>query len=120
MKTINKRNKLSNCPTVDCTAISVVYKSKSGLYRGFVQPYDITFEDTTKDKVLSALREMIEIYEDGIRTYNHSSNLIDVPLSDDEDREKWNAISPNLSQRLFKKEFKITTPFYYAEAKLPS
>jgi len=105
---------------LDCSAVNIVYKSKNGLYRGFVQPYDITYEDETKEKVLSVLKDMTVQYENGLKRYNNPSHLATVPLSDEEDREKWNDISPSLMQQLVTKHFSVSTPDYYAEAKLPA
>lgn len=103
---------------LDCSAVNIVYKSKNGLYRGFVQPYDITYEDETKEKVLSVLKDMTFQYEEGLKRYNNPSHLSCVPLTDEEDRAKWNDISPSLIQQLATKNFKVVTPDYYAEAKL--
>ncbi|MEK7081255.1 MAG: hypothetical protein AAB902_02620 [Patescibacteria group bacterium] len=103
---------------LDCTAVNVVYKSKNGSYRGFVQPYDITYEDDTSEKVLSALKDMTIEYEEGLKKYNNPSHLSVVPLSDEEDKEKWNNISPSLVQQLITKRFKVVSPDYYAEARL--
>jgi len=105
---------------VDCTAISVVYKSKNGLYRGFVQPYDITYEGETQEQVLSVLKDMTSLYEEGLKKYNSPEHLTTVPLSDDEDREKLNNIFPGLMRQLVARHFKVITPDYYAEAKLPA
>ena len=115
MKTlIGKKTKL------DCTAVNVVYKSKSGMYRGFVHPYDITYEDETHEKVLSVLKDMTESYEEGLKKYDTPEHLIHVPLSDTEDKEKWNEISPSVIQSLVTQNFRISKPDYYAEAKLPA
>ena len=57
-------------------------------------------------------------YEEGLRRYDSPSHLTGVPLSDEEDKEKWNNISPSLMQQLVTKHFKVATPNYYAEAKL--
>lgn len=103
---------------LDCTAVSVVYKSKNGSYRGFVQPYDITYEGETRDQVLSVLKDMTTQYEEGLKRYNNPSHLASVPLSDEEDREKLNDIFPGLMRQLVAKHFKVITPEYYAEAKL--
>ena len=111
---IRQKNKL------DCSSVSVVYKSKNGLYRGFVQPYDITYESDTHTKVLEVLKEMTSEYEDGLIKYNHPSHLLHIPLSDEEDKEKLNNIAPHLFGNLLNKNYKINTPDYYAEAKLPA
>ncbi len=107
-------------PQLNCSSISVVYKSKNGTYRGFVQPYDITYEADTQEKVLEVLKEMIIEYEEGLKKYEYPSHLSQVPLSDEEDKEKFNNISPHLLKNLLKKIYKIVTPNYYAEAKLPA
>ncbi len=105
---------------LDCSAVNIVYKSKNGLYRGFVQPYDITYEGKTREKVLSVLKDMTTQYEEGLKKYNSPSHLSNVPLTDEEDKEKWNNISPSLMQQFVTKHFTITTPDYYAEVKVPA
>ncbi len=118
--TVKNKIKKINMPKLECNAVNVVYKSKNGLYRGFVQPYDITYEAETKNKVLSVLKEMTVQYENGLKRYNNPYHLSSVPLSDEEDKEKWNEVSPSLMQQLITKHFKISKPDYYAEAKLPA
>jgi len=120
MKSLVKKVLRNVVPNVDCTAVSVVYKSKNGLYRGFVQPYDITYEGETKEQVLAVLKDMIVQYEEGLKRYNFPSHLSSVSLSDEEDREKLADIFPGLLQHLREKHFQVTTPDYYAEAKLSS
>ena len=105
---------------LECSAVSVVYKSKNGLYRGFVQPYDITYEAGTQNKVLEILKEMTMEYEEGLKKYGNPSHLASVPLTDGEDKEKWNEVSPSLMQQLITRHLKISKPDYYAEAKLPA
>ena len=117
---ISSKIKNKSMPKLDCTAVSVVYKSKNGLYRGFVQPYDITYEGKTRDQVMSVLKNMTIQYEEGLRRYDNPSHLSSVPLSDEEDREKLNDIFPGLMRQLVSKHFKVVTPDYYAEAKLPA
>ena len=118
IKTIDKNK--ATATKLDCSSVSVVYKSKNGLYRGFVQPYDITYEASTQKKVLDVLNEMIGEYEDGLKKYDYPSHLCTVPLSDMEDREKLNEIAPSLFSKLLSKKYKIITPNYYAEARIPA
>lgn len=112
--------KNNSLPILACSSVSVVYKSQNGLYRGFVQPYDITYEANTHKKVLEVLNEMVLEYEEGLRKYDHPSHLLHIPLSDQEDKEKLNDIAPHLFGNLLNKNYKIITPNYYAEAKLPA
>ena len=62
-----------------------IYKTKNGTWRGFVTPYDITFEASTKKKVEEVLPEMVQLYEEGLKRYNNPQHLIAVPLSYEED-----------------------------------
>src|SRR5947209_2331571 len=110
-KYLNKtRESLHSLP---CSSVSVVYKSRNGLYRGFVQPYDVTYEaveeQNTQNSVLSILRDMREQYEEGLKKYEYPSHLSAVPLSDEEDKEKLNKIFPALMQQLASKNPIVVT-----------
>ena len=103
---------------VNYSSVNVVYKSKGGLYRGFVQPYGITYEAETQKKVVDVLRDMVKVYEDTLKRYDNPEHLKHVPLSYPEDQEKYIAISPQLITELSANHSKILKPHYYAEAKL--
>lgn len=94
-------------------AVFVVYKAKSGAWRGFVQPYDITTEAPTKAKALLALKEMAEVYEEGLKKYSYPAHLLTKHLSFPEDVDKFNKLA--LDSIALKG--KVEGADYYAEAK---
>ena len=103
------------------SSVMVVYQVDKNTWRGFVVPYDITFEADDKDTVISVLREMTDSYVDGLKTYNNPNHLSIVPLSDESDQNKFNEIQQNLFfDKLFKGVSKVDTEDYYAEAKSPT
>lgn len=101
---------------VDFSCIVVVYPAKNGSWRGFVHPYDITTEADTREKALTALNEMIEMYEEGLRKYNNPSYLRNKILSDEEDREVFHQVALDALE----KQGSIDTSRYYAETKAVS
>lgn len=105
-------------PVAPCVYVKVAYESMSGLWRGFVMPYDITYEAKTKEDVIEALNDMVELHREALEKYNNPSHLRDRPLSDEEDRKKYLEISWDLFNRFLKKEPIIQGRNYYAEAKL--
>lgn len=121
MKTATKKEDRITAHQLRYSSASVVYKSEiSGLWRGFVLPYDITYEASTREEVITVLREMVESYEDALRKYGHPGHLRMVPLSDPEDIRKNQEISTELMNNLLAGHSKVEHPKYYAEAKLPS
>lgn len=112
-----KTNTTKN-PTLPCSSFLVTYQSKSGSWRGFVMPYDITFEADSKNKVVEVLKEMTDSYTEGLNNYDNPIHLANVPLSDEEDQTKFNEIGHDLINKLLAKEIKIDSSTYYAEAKL--
>jgi hypothetical protein len=116
----SKIKKGAMLPEVDYSSVNIIYKSSNGTWRGFVRPYDITYEAPTKDKVITVLREMVIQHEECLKRYDYPDHLASVPLSDDEDIKKFNEISMNLMNNLLTKHGKIISSDYYAEAKLPA
>lgn len=84
---------------LDFSCILCVYKSRSGAWRGFAHPYDVTIEAPTKGKALSALKEMVEEYEAGLKKYNYPEHLAKKHLSDSEDDMRFNALSIDVIAR---------------------
>jgi len=105
---------------LDYSSVMVVYQTGEHSWRGFVVPFDITFEAETKREVVSALRDMIDSYVDGLHQYHNPAHLENVPLSYEPDRQKWFAISQGLIVKLMNKVREVDTPDYYAEAQLPA
>lgn len=66
-----------------------IYKTKEGLWRGFVAPYDVTHEAKTKKEVENILPKLVELYEEGLVKYKNPSHLVNVPLSDEEDIDEF-------------------------------
>ncbi len=102
------------------SSVSISYKTKTGLWRGFVLPYDVTYESTSQQKVMEVLKEMVEVYEEGLELYGHPDHLKNVLISSQEDMEKWNEISQEVTRNLLANNPVIKTAHYYAEAKLPA
>jgi hypothetical protein len=96
--------------------VIIAYKSKSGLWRGFVLPYNITFEAETRDEVIMVLKEMSESYNEGLNKHESPAHLVSVPLSEEEDISKYSEISMDLMSNLKAGKEKIFAPNYYAEA----
>lgn len=98
---------------VNCSCVIVTYKSKNGTWRGFVHPYNITTESDTKAQALTALREMVDMYEEGLRKYDHPNHLANKHLTDEEDNQMFNklAIESIINQG------SVTGKDYYAETK---
>ncbi len=121
----NQLETLAKSPTrdkSDQSSILVVYPSKEdGAWRGFVVPYDITFEAEDKEKVIEVLKDMTASYVDGLDQYSNPEHLSVVPLTYEPDKEKWNSISQSvLSKFVSKVTRKIESPDFYAEAQLSS
>lgn len=106
--------------TFDCSSVLVVYQADANTWRGFVFPYDITFEAESREKVIEVLKSMIDSYIDGLREYNNPIHLNNVPLTYEMDRKKWDSISQDLTGKLLNKIRKIESNDYYAEAQLPA
>lgn len=66
-----------------------IYKTKTGKWRGFFVPYDVSYEAKTKKEVEEVLPKMVTLYEEGLEKYNNPSHLQAVPLSDPEDTEEF-------------------------------
>jgi len=77
---------------VSFSAVLVVYKSNEGYWKGFVHPYGITSQATSKDKALKYLKEQIEVYRDELKKYDFPTNLIYQHLLDIEDREMFSVV----------------------------
>jgi hypothetical protein len=71
--------------TVDYSSVMVVYKTPEGNWRGFVVPFDITYEAKSKKEVQVVLKDMIASYVEALSMYNNPQHLAEVPLSDKDD-----------------------------------
>jgi hypothetical protein len=114
MKTLFQRLIGGQAPVCDYSSVMVVYQTEDRIWRGFVMPFDITFE------VIDVLKEMTDVYVDGLKKYNHPNHLSDVPLSSDQDNKKWLEVSQELTNKLLNRISKVDSPSYYAEAQLPA
>jgi hypothetical protein len=103
-----------------CSSIAVSYESKEGSWRGFVIPYDLTYEADTKEEVMKVLQDMVLSYEDALKEYGSPSHLASVPLTVDEDINKFDKIRNDLISKIKSHKFTISSASYYAEAKLPA
>lgn len=102
------------------SSVMVVYKTEDTTWRGFVMPFDITFEAESREKVVQVLRDMTNSYVEGLKDYNSPEHLSNVPLSYEKDTQKWLTISQDLTNKLLNRISKIESPDYYAEAQLPA
>jgi hypothetical protein len=108
--------KLHKPVQLDASSIMVSYKSKSGTWRGFVYPYNITTEADSKDMAHTALAEMVEVYEEGLKKYDFPSHLKSRPLSDEEDKEVFNRLAVESIVR----QGKVSNTNLYAESRTVS
>ena len=80
--------------------VSLFYKTVDGMWRGFMTPYDVSFEAKTRKKVEEVLPKLVKLYEEGLQKYKNPAHLMTVPLSDKEDIkvfDKWaSVISPTV------------------------
>ena len=100
---VNKQKNLSISKTglgVVYPKVSLFYKTEDGLWRGFMTPYDVSFEAKTRKKVEEVLPKLVKLYEEGLQKYKNPPHLMTVPLSDKEDIkifDKWaSVISPTV------------------------
>lgn len=105
---------------LDYSSVMIVYQTDEETWRGFVVPFDITFESDSKEEVISVLKNMINSYVEGLHEYKNPTHLEIVPLSYEEDLKKWSSVSQELSVNLMNKISKIESTDYYAEAQLPA
>lgn len=76
-----------------------VYKTPDGTWRGFVTPYDVTYEAKTRKRVEEVLPKLTKLYEEGLKKYNYPRHLTVVPLSDKDDIEEFNRYAEIVSKR---------------------
>ncbi|MEK7187137.1 MAG: hypothetical protein AAB690_02470 [Patescibacteria group bacterium] len=95
MITILKKLLLRPRKAVDFSCVLVTYKSKNGTWRGFVHPYNITTEAESKNQALTALREMADIYEEGLKKHDYPSHLANKHLADEEDSQMFDRLAIN-------------------------
>lgn len=105
---------------VDFSSVMVIYKSHESTWRGFVVPFDITYEADSREEVREVLNNMIHSYLEALQEYDNPDHLAVVPLSDKEDEKKWSNISWDVFTKLKKSVSKIEQSDYYAEAQLPA
>lgn len=105
---------------VDYSSVMVVYQTHQGNWRGFVVPFDITYEAKTKKEVQFVLKDMISSYVEALNLYNHPQHLAEIPLSDKEDETKWSRISWDIFNALKQNISRVEKADYYAEAQLPA
>lgn len=119
MNTILEKN-VGTKEKVDFSSVMVIYETPTGTQRGFVVPFDLTYEADTKNEVQTVLKDMIASYVDALEIYKSPKHLADLPLSDKDDETKWSRISWDIFIALKKGVSKIERPDYYAEAQLPA
>jgi len=76
-----------------------IYQTKKGLWRGFVTPYDVTYEDKTREKVEGVLPKLVKLYEEGLKKYNNPPHLAVVSLTDDEDIAEFNRYAAKIGKK---------------------
>lgn len=89
---INNSSLMKKSKNVDFSAILVVYKSKEGYWKAFAHPYDVLAQAETKEKALKRLKGLVEVYHAEIKKYDFPSHLVNVPLTDLEDREMFDKV----------------------------
>ena len=88
----NLARRYRKAKSANFSAILVVYKSQEGYWKGFVHPYAITSQATTKDKALKSLKEQVEVYRSELKKYDFPSHLIYQQFLDIEDREMFSIV----------------------------
>jgi hypothetical protein len=86
--------------------ILVVYKAKSGLWRGFCTPYDVACVSDTKEDAKQKLITLVKLYEDGLEKYHNPKHLVIKELSDEDDINffrtiVWPKVSKKIQERMF-------------------
>ena len=76
-----------------------IYQTQEGLWRGFVAPYDVTYEDKTKEKVEEVLPKLVKLYEEGLKKYNNPAHLAVVSLTDEEDIAEFNRYAAKIGNK---------------------
>lgn len=84
--------------------IIVVYKTTNNKWRGFCAPYDITCNTDSQEEAITAIENLTELYEEGLRKYNFPEHLSVKPLTNKSDREVFKfviaQIAKDISQRM--------------------
>jgi hypothetical protein len=105
---------------IDYSSVMVVYQTPDKSWRGFVVPFDITFEADTKKEVVQVLNDMIHSYVEGLKKYEHPAHLTCVPLSYQGDASMWSRVSIEVFSKLRQNIRKQESVDYYAEAQVPA
>ena len=96
--------------------LSVVYKSKNGLFRGFCSPYDVTCESATAKEAMAKLDSLVDLYEDGLKKYKFPRHLSIKDLTNDEDKKVF-SIALNVVSKELKKKVRNSYLNYQLENK---
>ena len=64
---LNKLMGTNSQTNVGYATVMVVYQLDKNTWRGFVMPFDITFEGETREQVVTILKNMIGSYIDGLK-----------------------------------------------------
>lgn len=59
----------------------MVYLTQEGKWRGFVHPYDITTEMSTKKEAVESLRAMGKLYDEMLNEYDRPEHLANKKFS---------------------------------------
>ena len=113
-------NSVKKTQSFDFSSVTITYKTNTGTWRGFVMPYDLTYEADTKETVIQILKDMTNSYIEGLEKNNNPSHLNNVPLSDKKDKVMWSEISNEVTNKLLNKVRSFQGDNYYAKAQLPS
>jgi len=114
------KKKIASAPTLDYSSFMVIYQTDDATWRGFVVPFDITYESESKETVQTVLNDMIHSYVEALRQYDNPGHLAKVPLSDEQDNKKWSRISLEVLNQLKNNIPKIQGSDYYVEAQSPA
>ncbi len=115
MKTLVKSSLIRASKEVNFNQILVVYKSLEGFWKGFAHSYDVTTQATTKEKTLIQLRELVKDYEELLGEYGNPEHLLHKPLTDSEDRQKFDEVIKHLSAHGVKTVYSNQTENFYVE-----
>lgn len=83
--------------------VFVVYRSKSGLWKGFCSPYDVTCYAHTAEQAKKKLISLVTLYEEGLKKYAYPKPLTFKKLSDLEDRKVFEVVKKRIAEEIREK-----------------
>lgn len=111
METVNTKTAFLTDKKI-CSSVRIAYQTSRGSWRGFVRPFNLTVELSSKGEVKEALDEMCALYQTMLDEYGNPEHLVNKPFTNAEDR----LIFERVSVRLIGQKDPIEEETLYAEA----